>query len=836
MKAWLLTTTAALALSYSPAVRAQSTPTPVAGDPDRATAAGPAGRSDAADQTAQPTNTNDVIVTAQRRAERLQDVPVAISVYTDTKRDLLGIESVQDVARYTPGVSFSEFPNRLFVRGVGRFTNQLGSDPGVATYVDGFYSSETTAIGSSPILIDRIEVLRGPQGTLFGRNAIGGAVNIVSQRPTRDLEAQVRLIAGNYQVAAGAGAVSGPITDWLRFRVAGGAYTQNRGYLKNDSGAGDTNRSQFQVLEGQLEADVGSRGNIWVKYQYFNQNNTPVLNNQIDPYGTATYFPASSLVPSPTYNYTVANPGTTDLFHARLNYQGYERVRNANQVVVNASWDFGPVLAKYIGGYQSSDYSRSEDFDRTDRASYNFFGQTVSSNLINNITDNKRDYSQEVNLSSTGKGPLKFIVGLYYYHETEQQTYALLSPDQPQLGNVLTPAFTLTPAFVPIFAASTPNPTRSFLDLGASQTSKTYAAYGQVDYKIVPTITLTGGLRYSRDDKDGFESRRYIIYGPFLGTSLSQSFYGAVPSIPASFLPTLGAALDNALQTSSFDVSPALAARNVSNHWQALTGKAGIAYDPDRNTNIYASYSRGYKSGGFNLFSFTDPVNKETLNAFEVGAKKSLMNRFQVNLAAFYYDYHNIQIPVSFINVILQSNFVNAPRARSIGGEAEVTWAPTDALQFLVSYSYLDATFRQFSGYVDVTNPAAGNQNLRGNRLPQSPRNKVTGNALYRFDLGTFGSLTPVGTVSYTSSQYFAPFTTDEYKQAGYVRADFRLVYKTFDGKIQLNGYVANAFNERSFNGFQLGPQGSTSLPSSFARQVTINQPRTYGVELIGKF
>ena len=833
MKGWLLASTAMLtvpgaAMAQSvdqapPTAQTDGSTTPPTIGPDGKPAANSTSR-------ATQTQTSDIIVTAQRRSERLQDVPVAVSVYTANKRDQLGIETVQDVAKYTPGVSFSEFPNRLFIRGVGRFTNQLGSDPGVATYVDGFYTSETTAIGSSPILIDRIEVLRGPQGTLYGRNSIGGAVNIVSQRPTREFTSQVRFIASDYQTLAGAGAVAGPITDWLRFRVTGGAYNQNNGFLKNDAGGTRDYRTQFQLLEGQLEADVGSRGNLWVKYQYYNQNNTPVLNNQIDPYNTTVYFSGSSLVPNPTFGYTTPNPGTSDIFRSRLNYAGYERVRNANQVVVNASYDLGGVVAKYIGGYQSFDYSRSEDYDRSDRASYSFFGQTVSSNLINTITDDKRFFSHEVNLSSDTKGPLRFILGAYYYHEKERQTYSLLSPDQAQLGNVLTPAFTLTPTFVPVFATGAPNPTRAFLNLGARQTSKSYAGYGQVDLKVVPTVTLTGGLRYSRDEKDGFESRRYIIYGPFLGASLSQSFYGAVPTIPASFLPTLGAALDRALVTSSFDVSPALAQRNVSNHWQALSGKAGIAYDPDGNTNFYANYSRGYKSGGYNLYNFTDPVKKETLNAYEVGLKKILPGRFQANLAAFYYDYHNIQIPVSFINVILQQNFVNAPRARSIGTEAELVYSPTDTLQVLVSYSYLDAELRRFSGYLDVTNPMAGNQDLRGNRLPQSPRNKVTGNILNRFDLGGGTSITPVATVTYTSAQYFSPFTTAKYRQGGYTQADFRLVVETAD-HLQLNAYVRNAFNERSFNGFQLGPESS-----SFARQVTFNAPRTYGVELIGKF
>ena len=778
--------------------------------------------------TTPPVGTTDIIVTAQRRAERLQEVPVAISAYNGEKRDELGINSVQDIAKYTPGVSFSEFPNRLFIRGVGRYTNQLGSDPGVATYVDGVYTSETTAIGSSPILVDRIEVLRGPQGTLYGRNAIAGAVNVISNRPTRDYEAEVRAGVSNYRNGFGAAAVSGPITDWLRFRLTGGASTQGKGYLKSDSSTGDY-RTQFQLLEAQLEADVTSRFNVWAKYQYYNQENTPVLNNQIDPYDTSDYFTGSSLVPSPTYGIKTANPGASDIFHASLNYPGYERVRNANQVVVNASYDFGGLIAKYIFGYQSSDYSRSEDYDRTARNSYSFFGFPVASNLINNITDDKRNYSHELNLTSDTSGPLKFIGGLYYYHERETQTYTLLDPGQAQLANVVTPAFTLTPAFVPIFATGAANPDRSFLNLAARQTAKSYAAYGQVDYKVVPTVTLTGGLRYTRDEKHGFESRRYILFAPFVGPQLAQSFYGAVPAIPASFLPSLGNAINTAFYTSAFDVTPTLAQRDVSNHWQALTGKAGVAFDPDPTTNLYASYSRGYKSGGYNLYNFNDPVKKEQLNAYEVGLKKTLPGRIQANLAAFYYDYHNLQIPVSFINVILQQNFVNAPRARSYGAEAELTWAPTDALQFLVSYSYLDATLREFNGYVDVTDPAAGNQNLRGNRLPQSPRNKVTGNVLYRFDLGAL-TATPIATVNYTGKQYFAPFTTATYEQPSYVRADFRLVFESKDG-IQLNLYVDNAFNERSFNGFQLGPEAS-----GFARQVTFNLPRTYGMQLIAKF
>ena len=739
---------------------------------------------------------NAIVVTAQRREERLQDVPIAISVYGAEKRDELGISTIQDVAKFTPGVSFSEFPNRFFVRGIGRFTNQLGSDPGVATYVDGFYTSETSAIGSSPILVDRIEILRGPQGTLFGRNAIGGAANVVSKRPTADFQAEVRMLAANYETLAGAAAISGPIADWLRFRVTGSAFNQNEGFLRNDAGPDTYYRSRNQLLEGQLEANVGSALTGWIKYQYFNSSAGPVLNNQIDPYNTTDFFIDGSLVPSATIGYTVANPGVRDIFRANLNFGGFENTRNANQVIGQLSYDFGGAVLKYIGGYQTFDFSRAEDYDRTSRSGYVAApGITIATNLINNINDDKRFYSHEVNLTSdTPNKAIQYILGLYYYHERETQTFDLLSPDQRELGFVLNG---------PTFASGDLNPDRSFLNLAARQIGKSYAAYGQVDFNVTPTVTLTGGLRYSRDEKDSFESRRFVFFNPF---------------VVAGF---------------GLDVTPALRARSITGKWEALTGRANIAYDPDGDTNFYASYSRGYKAGGFNLYSFVDPVDKETLNAYEVGLKKTLPGRLQANLAAFYYDYRDTQVPVSFIQPesgLVLVNFVNAPRTRSYGAEAEVIFSPTDTLQLLATYSFLDAEFRDFSGFVDVTNPSAGQQDLKGNTVPQSPRHKVTASLLNRFDLGSGLSVTPVATFNYTGAQYYAPFRTAKFRQDDYTRVDARLVVRTGDG-LQLNGFLRNAFNNRSFNGFQLGPAAS-----NFARQVTFNTPRTYGVELIAKF
>src|SRR5262245_35394574 len=141
----------------------------------------------------------EIVVTAEKRSANLQDVPVAISAFTSETRDLLGISSIQELTDFTPGLSYSSTQDRMSLRGVGRLTNNYGSDPGIATYSDGFYTASNTEAGKRPIIVDRIEVLRGPQGTLYGRNSIGGALNVISKRPTDTLQGEVRATAGNYE-------------------------------------------------------------------------------------------------------------------------------------------------------------------------------------------------------------------------------------------------------------------------------------------------------------------------------------------------------------------------------------------------------------------------------------------------------------------------------------------------------------------------------------------------------------------------------------------------------------------------------------------------------------
>src|ERR1044071_7390888 len=175
----------------------------------------------------------EIIVTAQKRSQGLQEVPVAVSAYTSETRDLLGVNTIGDLTDFTPGLSYATTLDRMSLRGVGRLTNNYGSDPGIATYSDGFYTASDVEAGKRPIHTDGIEVLRGPQGTLYGRNSIGGALNIVSKRPHDTFEGEVRAVAGNYDTQIFDASLSGPITDWLRFRVGGSTGGQGVGFFRD---------------------------------------------------------------------------------------------------------------------------------------------------------------------------------------------------------------------------------------------------------------------------------------------------------------------------------------------------------------------------------------------------------------------------------------------------------------------------------------------------------------------------------------------------------------------------------------------------------------------------
>ena len=216
------------------------------------------------------TNTiEELVVTAEKREQSLQDVPVAISAFTDQKREIIGINSIQDMTNFTPGLVYSSSTDRISLRGVGRLTNVLTGDAAVANYNDGVYETFAVQAGRSTLFLDRVEILRGPQGTLYGRNAIGGAINEISKRPTEEWFGEMRASYANFDHATIEGAISGPITDKIQFRLAADWDRQTKGWVDNvvPGMASEGGVINEWFAEAQIQGKfLDDRLEIWAKY------------------------------------------------------------------------------------------------------------------------------------------------------------------------------------------------------------------------------------------------------------------------------------------------------------------------------------------------------------------------------------------------------------------------------------------------------------------------------------------------------------------------------------------------------------------------------------------
>jgi iron complex outermembrane receptor protein len=471
----------------------------------------------------------EIVVTAQKRDENLETVPVAISAYTSKERDLLGIETVQDMTNFTPGLAYSSTLDRAFIRGVGRETNNLSTQPGVATYSDGVYNTSVVAASGDSLFEDRVEILRGPQGTLYGRNSIAGTIDSIAKRPTPDWYAEVRADVGNYDVHNFEGAVSGPISDTVRIRFAGYRNAQDRGFF-TDEATGKTlgGDGNFFYWEGQVEWDVTPDVEFWVKLNQLGYDQSYFTSNYAGSYDYAPYT-VGTLAPGAAYGYTqpgytalgnsTLNPGATDLRLLNTNTNNNATLSRTYSVTPQLTWHtpWGSDL-KYVGGYTTYLYNLYTDFDNTGVLSYNFpvipgttmcggfqcpplkvFPQTVE-----HYVENKKYYSNELNLTSHSDSSLQWIAGLYQYHEKYTQPVDLSQPLQTQLA---------TPTNLTVTGLAAPNPNLNIYSTDQDMHGNSYATFAQTDWKFLPTWKLTTGLRYTYDELAGTESFRELCFG-----------------------------------------------------------------------------------------------------------------------------------------------------------------------------------------------------------------------------------------------------------------------------------------------------------------------------------
>ncbi|WP_305582556.1 TonB-dependent receptor [Phenylobacterium sp.] len=863
------------------------------------------------------TTIEELVVTAERREQSLQDVPVAVTAFTSEKRDLIGINTVADMTNFTPGLQYSSQLDRTSLRGVGRLTNVHAADGAVAIYNDAVYTSSTVLAGAKgPIFVDRVEVLRGPQGTLYGRNSIGGAINVVSKRPTDEMSGEIRATYANYNRTVLEGAVSGPtMIPGVNFRLVANWDKQTEGWIENivpgypDEG----NIIDTKIVEGQLSFEFNDNFEGWVSVSLLKWDNGgggPGSRQTWTPAPYPTYSsPIAGLVMNPGYGCSgiptavvnaspmgCVNPAVND--PRKIASTVPYKVRLEDTVVVASEWiyHFDNIDLKYItGGTRYHYYLRGPTpVDQTAPiTSYTLPGGLVINPRYEfDYQEIEQWWSHELNLTSTHDGPLQWLGGLYYFHETY---------DQPVFTEMKSQAQVAGPFGVPgalcarTFGVCAPNANQRIYDNRPHLDIESSAVFGQIDWEFAETWKMTLGLRYSKDKKYGYEEVRVLCFAVaacFAAPELNPVIPGGIPVVDLTQLPTVvsspaaGTPLPKGVSTyTTYDPASGFARRGYDDSWSAVTGTAGLQWEPDDDTMIYGRYSRGYKAGGYRIgidtvlgaAPFTD---EETADAFEIGMKKNFAN-LQTNVAIFHYSYQNAQVPLTVASTSgglaqAQSIFYNIPEAISQGFELETIWQPIDNLQILFNYSYNDAHITESIGTVDPADPAAldpqarpvgtttttdvftagvpgggfqRGQNLDGQHLPNAAKNKFAINVNYTWEMADGGSVTPSLSYIWRDEQYGSVFNRSYTLSPSWDQIDARITWLMPGEKMKIILWGKNLADEIGYEGGATGlrragvvnrntlaGQPPINVVQGIASTYPLTPPRTFGIELQYKF
>lgn len=711
-------------------------------------AAGGASAAAAADAAAaaaanNTTTIGELVVTAERREANLQTVPEAVTAFSAHDRNIKGIETVQDMTDYTPGLTYSSQLDRPVMRGLARNTNIYLADSAVAVYYDDFFSNSTFLVGRDDMLIDQVEVLLGPQGTLYGRNAIGGLINTLSKHPTDDFEGEMRAIVGNYGYTKIEGTISGPITQNLSFRLSAYDDNQTRGYLNNVvpgmPSEGGVRHDPY--VDAQLEYKT-DKDDLWLDAYIVGFNNdrggpgallgVPTVGN----YDTALTT-SGQLVFNPNFPYgggavpgsVVGQIGTNNPAVTTGNPRNFAQalpinitVDKAYAAVMHYTHHFDGFDMKYIGGYSQYHYELHTPYFNNDNSPITQYqiplnpinpanpasslcalGQvglgpfagagcgplTVDPAQVFSFTTQTDWFSHEIIFSSSNNKPVQWIAGLYYFNEWDNNPEDFQELQQPQIGHPiqLGPLATAG-AFVPAIA----NPSQNYLLLDYQDRIQSLAGYAQLDWKITHYLKITGGLRYTFDWKHATEEARYIDFSNgIVDPGSFGSFTPAVDitSLETSNLPGKGICGLPVTQTTGQFAGDLT--RCLSDHSQALTGTAGIEFTPDDETLVYARYNRGYKAFAFNAgFVGSNPeAAPEYVNDYEIGLKRTFGRNIVIDADAFYYDYQNDQVPIGVpVGGVNLTEFINIPKAVSDGVELQALWRPIEHLDLSLTYGF----------------------------------------------------------------------------------------------------------------------------------------------------
>jgi iron complex outermembrane receptor protein len=744
----------------------------------------------------------EILVTASRRRdENVQDVPIALSVVSAESLEARGDYTLLQVQQQVPSLqvfSFNPRNTNINIRGLGSnvaLTND-GLENGVGFYVDNVYYGRVGLSQFDLVDFDRIEVLRGPQGTLFGKNTTSGVVNITSKAPSFTPEFSAEASYGNYGYLQLRGSASTALIDDLVAVRLSGAYTDRDGYLYNTTKDEDAQdyynvsvRGQVLItpsddIELKLIGDYSRQEQdfaltVFVDHHETYENGAPIANNFLQ---RAARFPGYTL---PAFD-AFAREGEAD-GHYQANMTGYG-------LSGQLDWDLGFGKLTSITAYRWWDWYPSNDGD----------GTSLPIITVAQQQNFQRQFSQEVRLASDNDGPINYVAGAYYFWQSVRGYGSFGYGPGAAAWNVPTVNPVVANAALDGFTAA------SF----SEPITKSLAGFGQVDWKITDSLTLTAGLRYTHEKKEGVYEQFWTGGNDLSSLTLAQR--AVANALRSQFNPVVS------YETAFSDNS--------------LGGLVSLAWKVAPDALLYATYSRGNKSGGLNLTTLpagVDPdVAPEKVDNYEAGFKSQFLDRRVTFNGAVYWteisDYQTTVLEQVPETVTFRQYIANIGKVRSRGAEADLNVQASDNFSFFASAAYTDAK------YIDYTNgPQATErlnlgavQDLSGAPLPGVPKFSYSLGGQASAPLGDFDGR-GVELYGYADWSHRSTFNTSSSNSAwaqvpAYGVANARIGIRSDDGLFDISLWAKNLFDKEYF----------TTLSGANTGAVTGNlgDPQTYGI------
>lgn len=713
-------------------------------------------------------DTGEIIVTAQKRSERLLDVPLAVTAVTGDTLANRQINDTNSLVQAVPSLTFQQGANptntSFRIRGIGTALFGQGTESSVSTVVDGVVAVRQAQGFSDLADIQRVEVLRGPQGTLFGKNASAGVISVTTARPTRDLTGSAELTVAEHGEYRLRGTVSGPLSDTLRARLTG-YYNDVRGITRNVGRNRWVNGTEGFGVRGKLEWDATDNLNFLFSAEYRETNSDCCASTPIR-------------VDNPILRAIIGPDVTPSRENRRLNEDTDTYANTESQTYsLQGDWDLGAATITSITALQKYHLDVNQPIDRINAPAPLFLGAAAYTwwNQNHGVADIE-GFSQELRIANNGGGAFNYVAGVFYMHSYIDRPFDRRRArcTAGVIGEPCAPART-------VYQSSASR-------IQLSQDS--IAAFGQFDYNIVGGLKVIGGLRVQRES--GYN--RGVRIAPI--------------EVGDTVFP---------------NNQPVSGTRRAAD--TAVTGKAGAQYEFSRNAQVYATYTRGYKGLGYEMEIGADLANQDVLepehvNAYEVGFKgRTSDGALTISAAAFLADYSNLQVQANRsdpVTGVVQFTSTNAGSSQTKGFEIEATLRPADGFTFNAAVTYakssididglncplqLQAAAPVLTGMpINVcyrTAPGATpQQNLRGRPLAASPEWRISVSPRYEADISD--SLTAFGqfTINYTSEQQFAVEQDPLLVQPGYALVDASIGVKALDDRYTLTLFVKNLFDE----------------------------------------